>query len=128
MISTKCSVSNISSIFCRDNAGTAILQKRPWYSLLGTVGVVAEDADILIILIYICDINIHKEIRIVTSKGHYSVIEIANNLTTDEKFWILFCHSFSGCDTVSSIFGVSKETFYQKICSGQLRQIIDRFY
>ena len=121
MISTKCSVSNISSICCRDNAGTAILQERLRYSLLGNVGVVAEDADILIILIYIFDSNIHKEIRILTSKGHYSVIEIASNLTTDEKLWILFCHSFSGCDTVSSIFGVSKETFYQNICSGQLR-------
>ena len=128
MISTKRSVSNISSIYCRDNAGTAILQERPQYSLLGNVGVVAEYGVILIILTYIFDINIRKEIRILTSKGHYSVIEIANNLTTDEKLWILFCHSFSGYDTVSSIFGVSKETFYQKICSGQLRQIIDRFY
>ena len=42
--------------------------------------------------------------------------------------WILFCQLFSGCDTVSSIFGVSKEKFYQRICSEQLRQIIDKFY
>ena len=40
MISTKFSVSNISSICCRDDADTASLQ----YSLLGIVGVVAEDA------------------------------------------------------------------------------------
>ena len=74
------------------------------------------------------DIKIHKEIRILTSKEHYSVNEIVKNLTPDEKLWILFCHSFSGCDTVSSIFGVSKEKFYQKICSGHLRQIIHTFY
>ena len=98
------------------------------YSLLGNVGVVTEDADILIILIHHLDINMHKEIRILTSEGHYSVNEIVNNLTHDEKLWILFCHSFSGCNTVSSIFGVNKEKFYQKICSGQLRQIIDKFY
>ena len=98
------------------------------YSLLGNVGVVAEDADILIILIHHFDINIHKEIRILTSKGYYSVNELVNNLTPDEKLWILFCHSFSGCGTVSSVFGVTKEKFYQKICSGQLRQIIDKFY
>ena len=95
------------------------------HSLLGNVGVVAEDADIPIILTHHFDISIHKEIRIVTSKGHYSVNEIVNNLTPNEK---LFCHSFSVCDTVSSIFGVSKKKFYQKICSRHLRRIIDKFY
>ena len=128
MISTKLSVSNISSICCRDDADTAIVKESLQYSLLGNVGVVAEDVDILIILIHHFDINIHKEITILTSKRYYSVNEIVNNLTSDEKLWILFCHSFSGCNTISSIFGVSKEKFYQKICSGQLRQIIDKFY
>ena len=80
-----------------------------------------------VFLIHHCDINIHKEFRILTSKGYYSVNEIVNNLTPDEKLRILFCHSFSGCGTVSSIFGVSKEKFYQKIYPGQLRQIIDKF-
>ena len=52
-----------------------------------------------VFLIHHCDINIHKEFRILTSKGYYSVNEIVNNLTPDEKLWILFCHSFSGCGT-----------------------------
>ena len=108
-ISKKLRVPNISSISCRDGADTTIVKESLPYSLLGNVGVVAEDADILIILIHhFDDINIHKEIRILTSKGHYSVNEIVNNLTPDEKLWILFCYSFSGCNTVSSIFGVSK--------------------
>ena len=128
MISTKLSSSNISSICCRDDADTTIVKESLQYSLLGNVGVVAEDADILIILIHHLDINIHKEIRILASKGHYRVNEIVNNLTPDEKLCILFCHSFSGCDTVSSIFCVSKEKFHQKICSGQLRQITDKLY
>ena len=102
MISTKLSVSNISNICCRDDADTTIVKESLQYSLLGNVGVVAEDADILIILIHhFDDINIHKEIRILTSEGHYSGNEIVNNLTPDEKLWILLCHSFSGCDTVS---------------------------
>ena len=128
MISAKLSVSNISSSCCRDDADTAIVKESLQYSLLGNVGVAAEDADILIILIHHFDINIHKEIRILTSKGNYSVNEIVNNLTPDEKLRILFCHSFGGCDTVYLIFGVNKEKFYQKTCSGQLRQIIDKFY
>ena len=128
MISTKLSVSNINSICCRDDADPTIVKENLQYSLLGNVGVAAEDADILIILIHDFDINIHKEIRILTSEGHYSVNKIVNNLTPDDKLWILFCHSFRGCDTVSSILGVSKEKFYQKICSGQLREIIDKLY
>ena len=100
MTSTKLSVSNISSICCREDAETTIVKESLQYSLLGNVGVVAEDADILIILIHYFDINIHKEIGILTSKGHYSVNEIVNNLTPDEKLCILFCLSFSGCDTV----------------------------
>ena len=116
IISTKLSVSNISNICCRDDADTAIVKESLQYSLLGNVGVVPEEADILIILIHhFDDINIHKEIRILTSEGHYSGNEIVNNLTPDEKLWILLCHSFSGCDTVSWIFGVSKEKFYQKM-------------
>ena len=52
----------------------------------------------------------------------------ADITSPDEKLWILFCHSFGGCDTFSLIFGVNKEKFYQKAYSGQLRQIIDKFY
>ena len=66
MISRKLSVSNISSIYWRDDADTTIVKERLQYSLLGNVGVVVEDADILIILIHHFDINIHKEIRILT--------------------------------------------------------------
>ena len=75
--------------------------------MLGNVGVVAEDVDILVILIHHFDVDIYKELKMLTSKGHYSVNEIVNNLNPDGKLWILFCHSFSSCDTVSSIFGVN---------------------
>ena len=121
MISTKFGVSNISSIYCRDDVDTTIMKESLQYSLLSNAGVVAEDADILIILIHHFDINIHKEIRIWNSKEHYSVNEIVNNLIPDEKLWILFCHSFCACDTASSISGISKEKFYQKTYSGQLK-------
>ena len=77
------------------------------YSLLGNVGVVAEDVDILVILIHHFDVDIYKELKMLTSKGHYSVNEIVNNSNPDVKLWILFCHSFSSGDTVSSIFGVN---------------------
>ena len=125
MTSANLRVSNISSICCNDNAEIKIVKESLKYSLLVNIAHAAEDPAILFILIHHFDINIHKEIRILTSKGHYSVNVIVSNLTPDEKLWILFCHSFSGCDTVSLISGVSKETFYQKICSGPLKQIIN---
>ena len=80
MISKKLNVSNISSICCRDDADSTIVKESLQYSLLDNVGVVAEDADILIIMIHHFDINIHKEIRILTSKEH-SVNETVNKLT-----------------------------------------------
>ena len=89
MILTKLRISHISSICCRDDADTTIVKESLQYSLLGNVGVVAEDADILIIMTRHFDINRHKKIRILTSKGHYSVNEIVNNLTPDEKLWSL---------------------------------------
>ena len=73
MILTKRSVSNITTIYCRDDADTTIVRENLQYSLLGNVGAVAEDADNLIIPNHHFDINIHKEIRILTFKGHYSV-------------------------------------------------------
>ena len=63
MISTKLSISNISSICCRDDAETTIVKGSLHYSLQGNTGVVAEDADLLIILIHHFDINIHKEMK-----------------------------------------------------------------
>ena len=57
MISTKLSVSNISSICCRDDAGTTIVKESLQYSLLGNIGDVTEDADILIFLIHHFDIK-----------------------------------------------------------------------
>ena len=45
MISTKLSVHNISSICCRDDTDTTIVNEILQYSFLGNVGVAAEDAD-----------------------------------------------------------------------------------
>ena len=92
MISRKLRVSNIRSICCNDNADTIIMKESLQYSWLGNIGVAAKNADIVIVLIHHFDINIHKEIRILTFKGYYSVNEIVNNLTPDKKLWILFCH------------------------------------
>ena len=60
MLSTKRSISNISSNCCRYDTDTTIVEESLQYSLLGNVSIVAEDADIPIILIHYFDIDIHK--------------------------------------------------------------------
>ena len=57
----------ISTNLLRDDADTTIVNEILQYSLLGNVGIIAENADSPIILIHNCDINIDQKIRILTS-------------------------------------------------------------
>ena len=45
---------------------------------------------------------------ITTSDGAHSINKIRENLTDTELKHLLISHSFSGCDTVSSIYGFGK--------------------
>ena len=56
----------------------------------------------------------HHEAKTVslTAPGKpYLIDNILQTLTQFEKQYLLLSHSFSGCDTVSSIFGVGKVRF-----------------
>ena len=92
--------------------------------MLGNVGVVAEEADILIFLIHHFDIAIHKEIRILTW---------ALWCQRDSKQLIRSCGFYFVTHLVAAIlfFRSSvqvKRNSTKNMCSGQLRQIIDKFY
>ena len=51
-----------------------------------------------------------------STKGDiYSKQDIHDALTEREKEKVLFIHSFSGCDTVSSIYRQNKVGFLQKL-------------
>ena len=45
-----------------------------------------------------------------TRNGSHSVSEIVNALDANIKHILLLIHNFSGCDTVSSIYGFGKVT------------------
>ena len=94
----------------------------------GTVEVRAEDADILILLVYHYDDKIHNLLFFTTSKGSFCIDEIVKSLPDHKKKYILMCHSFTGCDTVSSFYGFSKEKLFERICNGNLDPILDVFY
>ena len=64
-----------------------------------------------------------------TSKGSSGIGEIIDTLTEKEWRNLLLCHSFLGNDTVSSIFGFSKEKLFVKICdTGPIEKQVAAFY
>ena len=107
-------------IRCRDDADTMIVKSALDFSEQGIVHVRAEDSDILIMLVHHYDSGIHHDIHVVTAKGTYSIKDIASTLTFDEKRFLLLGHAFTGCDTVSSIYGFSKEKLFERLCDSSL--------
>ena len=51
-----------------------------------------------------------------------------SRLLPRQRRYILFCHSFTGCDTVSAIHGFSKEKLFERLCSGTVDNLIEVFY
>ena len=121
-------MANVTTLCCRDDADTTIIRECLQHSLLGTVEVRAEDADILIMLVHHYDQEKHHIIIVTTLTGSYCVKEIVQSLTYEQRKYLLFCHSFTGCDTVSSFHWFSKEKLYAKLFSGNLGPLIDVFY
>ena len=76
--------------------------------------VVADDADILVILLHhwnneMADIFLHSEAK---KKENivplYSIKDISASLGENMKSLILFVHAWTGCDTTSAIYGQGK--------------------
>lgn len=86
----------------------------------------AEDADVLIMLVHHSS-SIHHPVFFTTSKGSYDVKEIREALPERQLRYLIFCHAFTGCDTVSSIAGHGKTKLFNKLCSGEIDEFIDIF-
>ena len=80
-----------------------------------SVEVIAEDTDILVLLIHHVTTE-NKQVTLRTRAGHYSIQDIQASLTDLQRARILFIHAFSGRDTVSSIFRQGKVGLFQKLC------------
>ena len=83
----------------------------------------AEDADILIMLVHHCS-STNYPLFLTTSKGSYGVIEA---LSERQKHYLLFCHAFTGCDTVSAIGGHGKIALFDRFCAGDIDEYMDTF-
>ena len=56
----------------------------------------------------------NNEIIITTRNKYHAISKIANSLDSSQKEILLFIHSFSGCDTTSSIYGFGKEAILKR--------------
>ena len=98
-----------------DDADTLVASKALNLALISDVEVLAEDTDIILcLLVHHFNSEHHNNIVFTAKSGSYSIGKIASQLKPKEKRMLLLVHSFSGCDTVSGIFGYGKEKFLKK--------------
>ena len=62
-----------------------------------------------------------------TSKVSYNVKSIRESLSEEQRKYLLFCHAFTGCDTISAIAGHGKTTLFDKLCAADIDKHIDVF-
>ena len=60
-------------------------------------------------------------------KGSYDVKTIRQSLSERQRRYLLFCHAFTGCDTVSAIGGHGKSTLFDRFCVGEIDEHMDIF-
>jgi len=48
-------------------------------------------------------------------------------LTERQRHYLLFCHAFTGCDTISAITGHGKSALFDKFCSEDIDKYMDIF-
>ena len=106
---------NMKTYVADDDGDTLIVKEVLRMSLTMSVEVLGEDTDLLILLIHHVKVE-HKHIVFTTRGGSYSIQSIQNSLSDLQRARILFIHSVSGCDTVSSIFRQGKVGMFTKLC------------
>ena len=118
----------ILTVRSRDDADTDVVKQCLEHSLKGTVEVRAEDTNILIMFTHHYHLEKHHLITVITSDGSYCVKDIPLSLTNKQRQYLLFCHSFTGYDTVSSLYGFNKEALVKRLCSKDVSALTDFFY
>ena len=85
------------------------------YGLTRNVEVTAEDTDVICLLVHHCT-RANYNLYVSAKFGTYDIKMIGENLLPKQCEHLLFSHSFSGCDTVSSIYGFGKVKVLKKLC------------
>ena len=111
---------------CDNDADTSIVREALAAATDEAVEVRAEDADVLAMLVHHSS-STHFSVFLTTSKGSYDVREIRDALCERKRHYLLFCHAFTGCDTVSAIAGHGKTTLFDRLCGGDIDEHMDIF-
>ena len=125
LIVRECNKTNIQAEQEKADADTTLVQRAISFTGQGySVTVTAGDAYVLVLLLH----HETKAVSLTASGKTYLIDNILQKLTQFEKQYLLLSHSFSGCDTVSAIFGVGKVRFMnmcKKIPADVLQVFID---
>ena len=87
-----------------------------------TTTLICEDMDLLVMLLHYTPNNNAKKIYFRSDKGKSTVVydtKVIKQVLGDEICHsLLFLHAFTGCDTISSIFGLGKKSALYKVQRG----------
>ena len=127
LIGNKLEKKGCTVIHSRDDADLNIAMYAISYSAHKNVSVIAEDTDILILLLslatYDSEFNLHmKSDRLQKTKEEQYIHDIKfyrKILDEDIVKELLFLRAFSGCDTTSSFYGIGKVKCFQKYLLNQ---------
>ena len=107
---------NFETTVANDDSDTLIAKKAIDLSASSYVEVIAEDCDVLVLLVH-HGASSAGDIFFTSQKGSFCIKDISANLTANERDWLLFLHAFSGCDTASGIYRQSKIALMRKLCA-----------
>ena len=102
-----------------DDADTSIVAAALEKATTSSVAFVADDTDILVLLLYKADMNLH--LLYLTSKKTkciWNVVEAKEKIAPNICNALLSIHSISTCDTTSRIHSVSKSFIFKKCLKG----------
>ena len=121
-----------------DDADTLIVQTALEYAKLRQpVIVVANDTDILVLLVYhvhaerenVGDVFMQSEVssrKLQPKKMLIAIRDVVKALGSDVAESLLVVHAISGCDATSSLFGHGKKSLFRKLTTTpNLRQFLD---
>lgn len=116
LLSDALQANGVDVLIENDDADTAIVREGLSQSQEHDVEIRVEDTDVVCLFVHHC-FAADNELFLTTSEGSYNIKKIRNSLPEKELKYLLFSHSFSGCDTVSSIYGLGKVNALKKLSS-----------
>ena len=119
-------IQKIDTIQSEEDADTLIVKTALDLSKTSTVNVIADDTDILVILLH--HINNNRKPIYLTRKGRLiDMQELSGLLNEAQKQFLLLAYSFSGCDTVSAIHNYGKIKLFNKLTKGNCTNVLEVF-